>query len=269
MRDFYGIERRKKSAWPLRVLFVLVLAIPIALAVLAHWLLSRPVAPAPTPARLATPPPKAAPRPTLTPLAAQPPLPGLDQSDAFVRALVEALSSRPAWVAWLAGEGLVRRFVVVVDNVAEGRSPARHLAVMAPKGKFAALRRRGGEIVDPESYHRYDTIADVVASLDAQGCAQAYRRLQPLVQEAYRQLGYPDRDFDLTLARAIDRVLDTPVPQGEVQLRPAVKGYKLADPKLEALSAAQKQFLRMGPDNMRKVEAKLREIREELSLPKS
>jgi len=267
MRDFYGIQQRKKSAWPLRLLFVLVLAIPVALAVLAHWLLSRP-APPPVFTRLA-PPPTAAQRPTLTPLAATTPLPGLDQSDAFVRVLVEALSSHPAWVTWLASEGLVRRFVVVVDNVAEGQSPAKHLAAMAPKGKFTVLRRGGGEIVDPESYHRYDTIADVVASLDAQGCAEAYRRLRPLVQDAYRQLGYPDRDFDLTLARAIDRLLDTPVPQGEVKLRPAVKSYKLADPKLEALSAPQKQFLRMGADNMRKVAAKLREIREELSLPKS
>jgi Protein of unknown function (DUF3014) len=267
MRDFYGIERSRRREWPILLLIVLVLAIPVALGVLAYRLLSSPAKPAAVANRAAAPLPTAAPSPTLTPVASQTPLPELDQSDAFVRLLVEALSSRPAWVAWLATEGLVRRFVVVVDNVAEGRSPKQHLAVMAPKEKFTALGRGGTERVDPQSYHRYDTIADVVASLDTKGCMQAYRQLKPLVQEAYRQLGYPDRDFDLTLARAIDRMLEIPVPQGDVKLRPAVKSYKLADPKLEALSPVQKQFLRMGADNMRKVQPKLREIREELSLP--
>jgi Protein of unknown function (DUF3014) len=268
MRDFYGIERRRRSDWPILVLIVLVLAIPVGLGVLAYRLLSGPAKPAAVANRVAAPLPTAAPSPTLTPLASQTPLPGLDQSDAFVRTLVEVLSLRPAWVAWLATEGLVRRFVVVVDNMAEGRLPTKHLAVMVPKEKFTAVDRRGSYFVDPQSYHRYDTIADVVASLDTKGSAQAYRQLKPLIQEAYRQLGYPDRDFDLALSRAIDRMLDTPVPQGDVRLRPAVKSYKLADPELERLGAVQKQFLRMGADNVMKVQAKLREIREELSLPR-
>ncbi len=39
-----------------------------------------------------------------------------------------------------------------------------------------------------------------------------------------------------------------------------VKTYRYVDPKLEALSPAQKQLLRMGPENAQKIQAKLREL---------
>jgi len=36
--------------------------------------------------------------------------------------------------------------------------------------------------------------------------------------------------------------------------------WDYADPRLQSLTGAQRQFLRMGPRNMRIVQAKLREI---------
>lgn len=267
MQNFDGIDRRKRGDWPIRLLILFVLAIPAGIGYLAYRLLSRP---APTPATLAVhvrPAPAGRVAPTEPP-AHGAPLPVVDQSDEFVRRLVAALSSRSAWAKWLATEGLVRRFVVTVDNVAEGISPSKHLSMLAPQKRFGAIDRHGGLVVDPKSYRRYDLVVDVVASLDPKGTAQAYRELKPLLQDAYRELGYPDRDFDQTLALAVDRLLQTPVPEGGVALRAAVKSYKFADPRLETLSPAQKQFLRLGPDNQKKVQQKLRELREELGLPK-
>ena len=37
--------------------------------------------------------------------------------------------------------------------------------------------------------------------------------------------------------------------------------YRYADPQLEQLSAVQKQLLRMGPDNIRRIKAQARVIR--------
>ena len=37
--------------------------------------------------------------------------------------------------------------------------------------------------------------------------------------------------------------------------------YKYTDPRLENLNEPQKQLLRTGPDNMRRIKAKLREIK--------
>lgn len=269
MQDFDGIEGRTRSDWPIRLLILFVLAIPVGLGYLAYRLLSPPARAPGMLAVVATPGTAEATAPSEPPAQSQTPLPALDRSDAFVRQLVAALSSRPAWAKWLATEALVRRFVVTVDNVAEGISPNKHLPMLAPEEGFEASNRHGDFVVDPKSYRRYDTVAEVVASLDTKGAAQAYRELKPLLQDAYRELGYPDRNFDWTLARAIDRLLQTPVPEGDVALRPAVKSYKYAAPDLEALISVQKQFLRLGPENEKKVQQKLRELREELALPKS
>ena len=40
--------------------------------------------------------------------------------------------------------------------------------------------------------------------------------------------------------------------------------YKYADERLESLSDPQKQLLRTGPDNMRRIKAKLRELKDSL-----
>jgi hypothetical protein len=45
-----------------------------------------------------------------------------------------------------------------------------------------------------------------------------------------------------------------------VRLRPKGIGYAYADERFEDLTAAQKQFLRMGPRNVGIIKAKLRQI---------
>lgn len=193
-------------------------------------------------------------------------LPQLDVSDAFIRNLAQALSANPEWAKWLVGERLVPRLTASINNVAEGRSPNPHLAFLAPKGDFRAREQGRSTTIDPASYRRYDLVAAVVASLDSKGCAKLYEDIRPLFQEAYRDLGYPDRDFDQTLAKAIHVLLATPDPSGAVEVREGVKSWKLTDPALESLTPAQKQLLRMGPANVRKVKEKLREIAEALHL---
>ena len=49
-------------------------------------------------------------------------------------------------------------------------------------------------------------------------------------------------------------------------LLPKSTVYEYADPKLQSLSAAQRQFLRMGPRNVRLVQGKLREIAPHLGI---
>lgn len=195
-------------------------------------------------------------------------LPPLDLTDPVVRELAAGLSSRPELAAWLASNQLIRNFVVIVDNVALGRTPTAQLRRVAPRGEFAVQERGDVVVVDARSYARYDGIAEAVDSLDAQGLAKAYAILRPRLQEAYRELGYPDGNFDTAMERAIVRLLRVPAIQPEVQLTQAPVLYKYVDERLESLAPVEKQLLRMGPRNVRVVQAKLREIAEALNIPR-
>jgi Protein of unknown function (DUF3014) len=254
---------------PLVPILAAVATIVIGAAAVLTWLLL-PRKPAETP------PPSAAAAPAVEPSAspeaspeASPPvsLPGLDASDALVRDLAKGLSSRPELAAWLATDALVRKFVAVVDNVADGASPAPHLKFLAPKDRFRAAGDGFRFTLDPKGYDRYDTVAQVVASLDAAGSARLYGTLQPLLTEAYRDLGYPQGDFSATLERAIARLVRTPVVEKPIALVPHGLSYRFAEPKLESLSAAQKHLLRMGPRNQSMIQSKLREIAAALGIP--
>jgi hypothetical protein len=186
-------------------------------------------------------------------------LPPLDDTDALVRRLVAGLSSHPSITAWLASDGLIRSFVVAVENISTGRTPARHLRALRPKGEFRVVDRGGELEVDPRSYERYTQIAGAVQSIDAQGAARLYTTLKPRLEEAYRELGHQE-SFDRALQRAIVTLLQVPVLQANIGMVPKGALYQYLDPRVERLTAAQKQLARMGPQNVRIVQAKLREV---------
>jgi hypothetical protein len=240
------------------------LAVVVVLAALILFLMLRrqpateKITEAPIPAVTVPAQPPASPtaEPTPEPLA----LPPLDQSDDLLRELAGKLSSRPELAAWLANQDLARRFVAAVDNVATGETPTRQLPFLAPSGRFRAAGGAHAYVIDPRSYERYDGVAAVFSSIDAAAAVRLFVQIEPLLVAAYRELGYPDGRFRETLERAAARMLAVPVLEGEVQLVPAVLTYRFADPKLEGLSPAEKQLLRMGSRNVQLVQGKLREI---------
>ncbi|HEV3057098.1 MAG TPA: DUF3014 domain-containing protein [Vicinamibacterales bacterium] len=194
-------------------------------------------------------------------------LPPLGDSDPVVRTLVQQLSRHPAVAAWLATNGLIRNFVVVVANAAEGVTPAQHLRALRPTSDFGVVDREGRLYIDPRSYDRYASIADAVASIDAAGAARLYATLKPRIEEAYRELGYPDGEFDRPLERALKVLIATPVVGDPIRVRPKGIGYAYTDARLEDLSGPQKQLLRMGSAHVLVVEQALRRIAAALGIP--
>ncbi len=191
----------------------------------------------------------------------------LDRSDDLLRQLIQGLASHPRLAVWLRTSELIRKFVAAVDNIANGISPKSQVDFFTPPGPFKVARRDGRTVIDPTSYDRYTTAADVFITVDAQGAARLYRSLRPLIQEAYRDLGYPTQDFDDTLLRALVELLDVPILEGRVPVERTVTNYVYLDPALEGLSPAQKHFLRMGPESVQVVQTKLRELAQALGIP--
>ncbi len=196
-------------------------------------------------------------------------LPPLSQTDAIVRELVTRLSSHPTIAAWLTTDGLVANFTMVTLTIAEGRTPTKSLRPIAPRGSFRATSSAGRLLVDPRSYDRYNPHADAIAALDPAGTARLYLSLKPRITDAYRELGYPEGDFDRVLERAMGVLLKTPALDGPVAIAPKGALYKYNDPRLESLSQAQKQLLRLGPRNSQAIRAKLEEVAALLKLKPS
>ena len=186
-------------------------------------------------------------------------VPPLAESDPLVRELVGTLSSHPRVAAWLATDGLIRNFVVVVENIAYGTNPAPRLQALRPAQPFRTSGADDAAVLDPRSYARFDGVAEAAASIDAKGAADLYATLKPRIEEAWTELGRAG-SFDQALERAIIVLLRTPAVEGEVELTPGPVGYRFSNPALERLAPAQKQLLRMGPENTRTIQAKLREI---------
>jgi hypothetical protein len=226
------------------------------------WYMTSPRQPSPAPAVTVPAPPSTVPESPEVPLvqAADIDLPPLAQTDPIVRELVARLSSHPTIAAWLATKGLIANFTVATMNIAEGRTPAQFLRPIAPRGPFRTTSAGEELFVDPRSYERYNPHADAIAALDSVGTASLYLTLKPRINDAYRELGYPEGDFDRVLERAIGVLLQTPTVDGKVALYPKGVTYAYADPKLQALLPAQRQFLRLGPRNGQAIRGKLEEI---------
>jgi hypothetical protein len=247
------------------IAFIVVVALGTGWYILRGWggqAVSEPVPPPPVAPAPAAPPPQEAPQTPATPL------PTLDQSDPHVREQLGRLSSDVEFQRWLGIEGIIRRIAAATSNVAEGESPRAVLTFLAPQGPFQVVERNGHTFIAPESFARYDLVTRAITSLDTQATAGAYKALKPLLDQAFAEIGRPGQSFDATLARAIQRLLDTPVPEGELEVvaTPSVN-YAYVAPELEQLSPAQKHLLRMGSANARALQAKLRELREAMGLP--
>ncbi len=245
-------ERRplRRSDW-----VFLALAALVAGGLAAVWYLNRPATPS-----------TAAPSAALAPASpeALPPGPAPTVDEGRVRSLLETVSPNSLFRRWLAEGDLVRRWVVVTDNLAEGVTPRKQLGFLTVRGPFSVVSRGKKQVIAPDSYRRYDDFADAVASIDAQALASVYRELHAVLEAAYRALGYPGASLDRVSARALKRIEAVPVLEGEVAVEGQGAIFVFADPGLERLGQVEKQLLRMGPRNTRLLQAKAREIAQAL-----
>ena len=187
-------------------------------------------------------------RPPREPMA----LPTLDASDALLRELVAALSRHPLIARLLATDGIVRNTVLTVEQIGVGRTPAVPLKVLRPDTRLAIEGTQSGRI-DPRTYARWDAVVTSLAAINPQDAAQLYVNVKPLFDEAYREMGHPDGDFDESILRAIQVLRETPSVSGNPELVRRPGYYEHTDPALVSLRPVQKQFLLIGPENRQRV----------------
>ena len=149
---------------------------------------------------------------------------------------------------------LLDRGVSSMDQVARGLAPQRTLNIARPRGAFASRRQGQRYFLDPAGYRRYDTLTQAISSLPVSTLAGLFQTLRPQLRTTYASLGYPVETMDNTLIAALDAIIEAPTqqPPPELVSKGALWAYRDAD--LERRSDLQKQLLRAGPDNTRRLQ---------------
>lgn len=186
-----------------------------------------------------------------------PPLPELENSDSLMRE--EMLAAGLAQLQ--EQQNLVQMGTSLVDGFSRGLVLYKLLPVKPPEDPFVVAEVGDQMLMDPAGYQRYDEYADAIAALNTDVLAASFHRMRPLYEQAYAQLGLDPADFDNAIIRTLDRVLATPEIEAPIPLTRKSVMYQYADPELEQLSPMQKQLLRMGPDNIRRIKAQAQALR--------
>ncbi|MFN7156486.1 MAG: DUF3014 domain-containing protein [Acidovorax sp.] len=211
-------------------------------------------------------------------------LPALTESDKRVTELLTELLGSDKVASFLLTEGFVRRVVATVDNLGRAQAPSRMWPVQPMPQRFAVDGEGDAPTtVAATNAARYSAFLNFAEAVPLQPAVALYARLYPLFQQAYEELGYPQRYFNDRLVAVLDHLLLAPEPQGPLRvkltpvntdvpnLRPWVR-YEFVDPALESLTSGQKILVRMGPANQARAKALIRDLRKrvatsELQLP--
>ena len=190
-------------------------------------------------------------------------LPTLDSSDGLFREAMLQLS--PGLSQWLNADQLIRKYVVIANDFSQGLILEKHLRFLKPDQPFVADQDNVGLFIATKSYQRYDKLAAAIDAMDTQATLAVYKKFRPLLLQVFTEFSYPEEhSLEDIFTKAAAEILAAPVIDGRIALvRPTVN-YKFADQKLEALSPVHKQMIRMGPENTRIIQNKVRMLVEGL-----
>jgi len=207
------------------------------------------------------------PEPLVTETEPVEPLPELDQSDESVEQYYNELAANSPATDLLLFQTFIRNFVVIVDNLTTDKLPQQYLFFRPPAGEFLVTPGEGDiSYLNPANYNRYIPFIRLLESIDTDRLVNIYYYLYPLFQQAYVELGYPDRYFNDRLIEVITNILQAPDVSGTPTLEQPSVYYKFSDPALETLPAGQKILVRMGTENATLVRARLQDLLQKLTV---
>ncbi len=204
-----------------------------------------------------------APRELLLPKPAAP-LPPLARSDALAARAFGALVGHAAFARWFLPRSLIEHIVSTIDNLGRRHVPVSHWPFRPVPGAFR-VRRDGARIwIAAGNAQRYATYVAMLRRVDPAALVRTYLRLYPLVQRAWRDLGYPHGQFNDRLRQVLANLQAAPQPAPPVALKQPHVLYRYADPALETASAGQKILMRIGPRNEALVKQWLGQVQADL-----
>ena len=197
----------------------------------------------------------------------RPSLPNLDASDQFIRDRLVLLSEKRDLAVWLTTDDILRRSASYLDGLARGVILSNIFPLSSPEGGFSTHRDERTIWLNAGNYERYDNTVSVISSLDMDLAAQIFHLTRPLLEGAFSELGYRPRQMDGIILTALDQIMNTPVIFEPIQLSRDSVNFKFFDSKLESLTPLQKQLVRAGPENTRRLQKQAKLLRTALMTP--
>lgn len=191
-------------------------------------------------------------------------LPALSESDAVFTQ--DLLNLSPGFSPWLNSKNIIEQWVVVVNDFSQNLRPLKHFRQFKLNQPFQVVSDHSDMYISEQSYQRYNTLASAVHAVDIERALGLYNKYRPLLQQVFTGFAYPEEyQVEDVIKKATSSILQAPIFEGKVKVvKPSVY-YKFAEQKLEMLSPVQKQMIRMGPENTRIIQAKLRQFIEALA----
>jgi len=187
-------------------------------------------------------------------------LPDLANSDGQIREDMIRIS--PGLSEWLNTDQLIRKYITIANDFSQGLRLEKHMRFLKPGERFAPDENL---FMSRQSYQRYDKLAAAISALDVEAALAVYKKFRPLFVQVFAEFGYPaEYKLEDILAKAGAEILAAPAIDAPIPLvQPGVL-YKYADSELENASPVHKQMLRMGPENTRIIQQKVRLLLEGL-----
>lgn len=207
------------------------------------------------------------PEPETSSVTTPPALPKLDNSDDFIRERLLLINDKKEFSRWIKTDDLLRRTASYADGLSNGVLLSKIFPLSAPEGKFATHSSDGSIWLNAGNYERYDSSINTLTSLPMDSMAKMFHFARPLLEDAFSEMGYNPRQMDGIILQAIDMVLATPIVAEPIRLSRDSVVYKFADPALESLLPLQKQLLRTGPENTKRIQQQAEALREALLNP--
>jgi hypothetical protein len=193
------------------------------------------------------------------PIVTAPPM--IDNSDPQV--LLAIADFAPKLSQWLIPNEQLRKWVLAIDLMADGKIPKRYLPVDYPMDKFLAEENGEQSFTSTDNFIRMNLIVNTIVEIEPAVLARYYKEWLPTLEKAYREQGKPD-NFDQRFKQTVSRVITADIVEDKKELiRPGVF-YQYADQKFEQASDVEKLLWRMGPENTETIQSYLRDLRNEI-----
>ncbi|WP_019305393.1 DUF3014 domain-containing protein [Xanthomonas oryzae] len=151
-------------------------------------------------------------------------IPALAQSDGAAWQALLPLVQDDAALSIVLRKHLIERVVMMIDNLTQPSISRRSLVLQPMPGELQVSSAGDHQVIDQANAARYAPYVAAFTSVDAQAMTRSYVRFYPLFQQAYADLGAPDRYFNDRVIDVIDHLLRTPEPKQPIELQRDERG---------------------------------------------